>query len=438
MSPPSSRFQKPSFSTTISNMRQGSASSSILRQPRKSDSHSTLSTEDYKRHSAEEPHRERLDSSTSSLLLGAKQVRKVKSSMFSRLKTKSKSALRPDQIEAEHPSLRTPPPPIPDRDASFLPVLKKSERKKSNSQPPSPDAEFTLDTNIEHMEGIINLDSIHSSPPSAFPSYARSLTRSHSPPSLNLHTDVSSPSSGFDSSSHLSISLSDHSFYSTYYSPVTSADFSNPFLPTPLTAAAKRKGIQPRFKDKDKDKDKRTPPAERPLPPLPATIGSRWPDTTNWMAPESWAVEKVGDADELAAGESSSSEDSDPAIVPRRTSAIPPHAVVRGDGVTVVNGHPPVYAHPPLHPPPPPKRRRPTKHRSSNATAQPMRIRIYRANSAFHIATITPQVDVASLTPALNEKLLQGKGVETHRLYLKERGRGECFFGSVGIVDVDF
>ncbi|KAF8233382.1 L domain-like protein [Tricholoma matsutake] len=52
-----------------------------------------------------------------------------------------------------------------------------------------------------------------------------------------------------------------------------------------------------------------------------------------------------------------------------------------------------------------------------------MRIRIYRANNAFHLVTIGPHVSVASLTPALNEKLLQGKDVETHRLYLKERGR---------------
>ena len=57
-----------------------------------------------------------------------------------------------------------------------------------------------------------------------------------------------------------------------------------------------------------------------------------------------------------------------------------------------------------------------------------MRIRIYRANNAFHLATIAPHINVASLTPALNEKLLQGKDVEMHRLYLKERGRGRLAF----------
>jgi adenylate cyclase len=352
--------------------------------------------------------------------------------MFSRLKTKSKSGLRADAMEAEHPSLRMPPPPVPDRDAaaSFLPVTPLLKRKKPSSQPSSPENEFTLDTNIDHMEGIINLDSFHTSPPpSAFPSYAHSLSR-HSPPSLNLHTDFSSPSSGFDSSSHLSISLSDNSssFYSTYYSPVTSADFSNPFLPVPATTAAKRKGIQPRFKEKDRDK--RTPTHERPLPPVPATIGSRWPDTTDWLPPESWAVEKVGDdADELAAGESSSSEDSGLGLVPaqRRISAIPPHTVVP-------NGH---AASGPPHPPHPRRRR---SHVTTTTTSylwklrpsthpEAIRIRIYRANNAFHIATIASHVTVANLTPALNEKLLQGKDVETHRLYLKERGRGGfCFF----------
>jgi adenylate cyclase len=57
-----------------------------------------------------------------------------------------------------------------------------------------------------------------------------------------------------------------------------------------------------------------------------------------------------------------------------------------------------------------------------------MPIRIYRANNAYHIATITPSVTVDALTPALNEKLLLGQDMVTHRLYLKERGRGGLIY----------
>jgi adenylate cyclase len=500
-------------------MRQGSSSSTVLRHPRTSDSQSTLnmSIEDLnKRHSADDDRpfssllRERIDSSSSSFMSSAvstantshtshstNHVRKAKSSMFSRLRTRSRSALRADALEAEHPSLRAPPPPIPDRDASFFPLvplttsgsspflLKKPDKKKKKSssggtQPPSPDNDtpgkpnvFSLDTNIDQMEGIVNLDTLHSSaltststasPPSSFPPQGYSY-HEHSPPSLNL--EFSSPSSGFESPSRLSLSLSDHSssFYNTYYSPITSADFSNPFLPGSASAAAKRKGIQPRVKDKDRDKQSISPTqvlSDRPLPSVPAGIGSRWPDKTDWMPPESWAVEK-DDGEEPAAGESSSSEDSVSGTGTKRLSNVPPHAnpvcATNTDTTTNTaafathfNSHPIPTTPPPPYPvplscphtsprasphaspqasPPVPRRKRThpsganAKQRGSVQTnAKPMQIRIYRANNAFHIATIAPHVSVASLTPALNERLLQGKDVETHKLYLKERGRG--------------
>ena len=164
------------------------------------------------------------------------------------------------------------------------------------------------------------------------------------------------------------------------------------------------------------------------------------------MPPESWAVEKDGAAeDDLAGGDSSSSEDSGLAFGSvgtlgpgKRPSAVAPHVsegmVEKANGaVGVVKGHAHAGAgaggvgNGQAHAP---KRRRAghtnSKHQHRATAGPPMRIRIYRANNAFHLATIGPQVSVADLTPALNERLLQGMDVETHRLYLKERGRGGC------------
>jgi adenylate cyclase len=52
------------------------------------------------------------------------------------------------------------------------------------------------------------------------------------------------------------------------------------------------------------------------------------------------------------------------------------------------------------------------------------KVRIYRANNTYHVASIGLSVTVANLTPVLNNKLLVESERETHRLYLKERGRG--------------
>lgn len=366
-------------------MRQGSASS-LLRQQRPSDSQSTLSVTEGKRRSAD-------DGDSSSRLSGGSigansgELRKAKSSLFSRLRThSSKGRLRQDS--SEHPSLRQPAPPLPDQFgfitapghapsvssmSSTSTVFWKSERSKkkgassdeanqfAESQMGEP--EFRIDTNFDEMDGIID-SSIVSNPGS-------------------LTNGPSSPSSGFDSST-----ISDHSTYYVHYGkpPLTSSDFSNPFLPTPV--ASKRRGmvkVSPTTK---------LPSGYRPLPPSPMASG---PGSPSWTAPESWAVVP---GEEDPPEEYSGSEDS----VAEGTAAGRPHKH-RSQLAPVVN---------------PPKR---VKRKQD----PPYKIRIYRANNTYHVAAIGFQVNVASLTPALNEKLLLGEDRETHRLYLKERGRGEHY-----------
>ncbi|KAG5643320.1 hypothetical protein DXG03_001204 [Asterophora parasitica] len=378
----------------------------------------TLSTSEEKRRSADDDStRLRLGSGPSSALAVTSELRKAKSSIFSKLtKSRSRTGLRADSIDGEHPSLK-PPPPVPDAYVSFLPIpavpsissppstlAKKDKREKkkktSGARSPSPpprnipeQPEFTLDTNLDSMDGILD------------------FTQPAGPP---IH-EASSPSSGFDSSTDHSSSVTTNS--------IPLLDFVNPFLTTPVSA--KRNG-RIMYKDTRRisPKDKGTPPGLigfedkiLPVPPPPPTAG---PGSPTWTAPESWAVEKEG-ADPAEAEYSSSDDSVANGGVGRPMSfamntELPIHAIAN-DLVpnillnpTSTNGH---------------KRR--TRKRLAQGKGRPVEkpftIRIYRANNTFHIASLAPHASVANLTPALNEKLLLGKETETHRLYLKERGR---------------
>jgi len=55
-----------------------------------------------------------------------------------------------------------------------------------------------------------------------------------------------------------------------------------------------------------------------------------------------------------------------------------------------------------------------------------VRVRIYRDDGSYHVAQLQQASMVADLTPSLNAKLLLDQERETHKLYLKERGRGQC------------
>ncbi|RDB15590.1 Adenylate cyclase [Hypsizygus marmoreus] len=413
--------QKSSFSS-FPTLRQGSASN-ILRQPRKSDSHSTISTTEDKRRSADSDSTRQGLGSISSPSTSTAEIRKTKSSMFSRLaRVRSKTSLRADSMGGEHPSLR-PPPPIPDALVSFLPIgpsstplssiasppslskKDKRDKKKKNSttrepSPPPEDLEvheFELDTNLDHMDGIID------------------LTLNSTAASIN--NDPSSPSSGFESSSH-----GNASDQSSFYQTIPLTDFSNPFLgATPVSS--KRNGrIISKDSRKISPKEKVIPvglpgyPAAKALP-LPPTNGE--PGSPTWIPPESWAVEKEGD--DVAEAEYSSSDESVPGGPGRPMSfavnADIPIQSIPNDLVPNLLLHPTAAAS---------QRHRKTKRKVGGkriGSEKQYTIRIYRANNTFHIASLTPHATVAALTPALNEKLLLGKDVETHRLYLKERGR---------------
>ncbi|KAF8069885.1 adenylate cyclase [Lyophyllum atratum] len=405
-------FSSKSSLSTFSSFRQGSAST-LLRQPRKSDSHSTLSTSEDKRRSADDDTARRLLGSGSSATLGAPvELRKAKSSIFAKVlsRSRSRSGLRQDSIDGEHPSLK-PPPPIPDAyliqgqplissPPSTLAKRDKREKRKKHSGPHSPSPplqvepgqpDIRIDMNFESMDGIIDL----TLPPG--PTH-----------------DASSPSSGFDSST-------DHSSF--YGRTIPLSEFRDPFLPTPV--ASKRNG---RIIYKD---TRHISPKDRGLPVglngyndlkmLPAlAIPSSGPGSPTWTAPESWAVEK--DGTNAAEPEYSSSDESvahggvGRPISFAQNPELPMHAMVNDLGPAS-----------PLHPGAPIHHKRKSRKRMApgkgRSGEKPFTIRIYKANNTFHIASLTPLVTVANLTPALNDKLLTEKDIEIHRLYLKERGR---------------
>lgn len=283
----------------------------------------------------------------------------------------------PDFIPFHHHIPPSPPPTAQSGQTS-----KKDRKKKANGQVPPPlppkdtrEPEITLDTDLDKMEGIIDLTIL---------------------PPQTMSTDTSSPSSMFGSSDHstgLTSDVSSSLGTMPYSAPgyTQQPTFNNPFHPS---SSSKRK-MGPSDVDKGKISPKTRPPIHQKLalqenvPPAD--------DSPAWTAPESWAVEKEGEDPAGGAAAYSSSDDS--------VTLKAPHAARK-------------------------KRRRTTiarELRAKGSGSHLFKIRIYRANNTYHVVSIDLGVTVAELTPVLNKKLLLDPEAEVHRLYLKERGRGEYF-----------
>lgn len=333
--------------------------------------------------------------------------RKSKSSLFSlsRLKSRSKSRMRTDSTGPA----QVPVPPLPEYNmpasvsrltlaASHSTLnLNKDKREKKETkfakklrsvasaprtpkeqQDPDPD-ELTLDINLDSMEGIID------------PTYAATGI----PPNF----DPSSPTSAFDSSSQsYSHSHSDHSSFRYQHtvgpsSPhISSADFSNPFLPG--SASDLRKAALPPGDFRKASPKTLLPPLNYGASPYPRSSlhGS---DSPSWTPPQSWAVHRDGvDKEE---GYYTSSDDG--IECQKRGGSDDPARPSKSRRVKVSAGRTPFK------------------------TDQPLKLRIYRPNGKYHVVTTNYQVEVSSLLPALKERLgLPDR--ETYRLYLREHSRG--------------
>ncbi|KAG2029697.1 hypothetical protein BDR03DRAFT_906490 [Suillus americanus] len=263
------------------------------------------------------------------------------------------------------------------------PVLKKIKREKGRQQkgrpppnppspPLSPDKVYELMKidleSIAHMEGIVNpsLSGQNIAPPNVSPSSTVNPSTSSTsgsscqqPPSPTLTTSF--------------VFSNSHPFSSTY--------------PT-----SRRKACI--------DFRKLSPKSLPPLvgPEDPDMFGATAYETPLWTAPESWAVEKVGE-EEVDVGSDSSSEES------------------TRDATSSFNSSGLRSKH---------KSRRKSNHPHklpSRGSDDCIRVRIYRADGSYHVAPISIHSTVAELTLSLDQKLLAHKERETHKLYLKERGR---------------
>jgi len=384
-----------------------------------------------------------------------------KSSMLNIITRKrSKSRVRGDSEDAEHPSLRTPPPPLPDY-SSFLPLgsgspphpsfiketkrpgKKKKDLSRQGSSNPEDDIVMTIDTNFDQMDGIVDQHVLSSS-----------MGASGS----------TSPGSGLDSSSHTR-SLSDHS-NSTHATlpPILPSEFKNPFtaIPPPRTSSL------PHNKSTERKISPRTIALEQPSkPPNVQMNGSKLKENKNgaadgsWVAPESWGVQ--GENAEEDGGYSGSEDDTNqntPPFCPEASQNFQfqtdglSNGSLYGSSSTVLrgrvgrNGHyrndinemgqlydgtistlsidsETISTADSLG-------RRIERGRetpsiaslSSKAPMKTIRLRIYLSNNTYHVVHSGFSVTVESLTLRLNEKL---GGKMAYRLYLKENGRGTHF-----------
>ncbi|THH27774.1 hypothetical protein EUX98_g6420 [Antrodiella citrinella] len=288
----------------------------------------------------------------------------------------------PDYI----PFHQVPPSPPPTASSSSLSKKDRSragKKKLSNAQPPPVppkdprEPEITLDTDLDRMEGIIDL--------TILPSQTNS-TDTGSPSSL----PSSIPSSMAGSSDHSTGLIPDVALISPPPPPTAVLSqhptFNNPF--NPAASSSKRK-IASVFDGRKISPKTPRPPIQQNLIALQEVVA---PDADPaWTAPESWAVEKEGE--DPAGGADSSSDDS--------LTLKPPHSARKKRRRTTIN----------------------RELRAKGAGSHLFKIRIYRANNTYHVVSIDLSVTVAELTPVLNKKLLLDPEAEVHRLYLKERGR---------------
>ena len=355
--------------------------------------------------------------------------------MFNVIKRKVSRIGRDDLASSSSSlTLNAPPPPLPSPSQfhqSFLPMQtnpppvprknKRRNRPKSPSLPPRPpkEPEFTLDTNLDEMDGIVDMTIRHHD--------AQRLVMA------NENASASSPGSGFESSyQSSSLSASDNSFHPLAPSPPPFGNgsangflFSNPypFLSNAGvgganivsgSAFAAANGAATHRRRGASHLDRRISPRTL-LPKPPALDASKYasaslpnvptnaddePHSPGWAAPESWAVEReavYADAvPDYTDSDGSDSLESSPPLLPDRAQTIRQQR----------------------------RRARNARRAQSIPTYQ---IRIHRNDGTYHVVKCPLTTTVAELVPIMNHKLFLDETREPHSLYVKERERGESW-----------
>ena len=303
------------------------------------------------------------------------------SKVLQKARSKSRLRLKPSDIPLNGSSI--PPVPSPTAILYNPPAsppansLKKAKKKPDLPPPvPSKDTEFTLDKDIDNMDGIVDLEK-------------------HYELNSTLYEGVpESPSSGFESSVGSSGLSSDfpplgpQHYHQRHGSSSSLPIGSNGIFRDPFLATSKRpRGPPPRWENGI------SPKTKGPFSSVP-TLRDGQADP-GWKAPDSWAVEKGVDDELLEEDSGSEGEDAKARKRARRQTMVSISTGTKGS----------------------------FRDRDRDRD-EPFRIRIYRYDSTYHVATISLRATVSELIPYLNRKVLHDENREQHRLYLKERGRG--------------
>lgn len=311
------------------------------------------------------------------------ELRKPKSMNFFNVIRKKASKIGKDDLQIHSTAMLAPPPPVPVIPQSMFPLpmapltppppqrrKQKKSRPKSPEPPPVPSKEdnITLDTNLDEMDGIVNL---------TIRNDYRGL----------MNGDASSPGSGFESSyQSSSFSASEGSFHPLassppylHHLPTQHSMFSNPFLPSAAAPPGRRKGGPPHL-DLRKVSPKTILQEKQPGE-------EREQHSRDWVAPESWVVEKEGELDDVQGYATSDDDDDDPARLFKF-------------------------------------RKRKAARRAEVHPLPNYNIRIHRSDGSFHSVRCFLTTTVAELIPKMNQRLVLKETRESHSLYVKERERG--------------
>ena len=295
-----------------------------------------------------------------------------------------------------------PPLPSPLYSQSFLPLQTtpapvSSRKRQRRNRPKSPmppvrplkEPEFTLDTNLDEMDGIVDMKFRNGGDVrNIFP---------------NDNASASSPGSGFESSYQSSSwSASDGSFHPLAPSPPVymsshsrSAVFSNPdpFHTSAGLNASAQAATHRRRGPSHVDPKKISPKTPLPKPVERKIDGEGRDDETHgpgWAAPESWAVEREGVHPDAPYTDSDASDSMG--------------AVERSQTVK--------------------QQRRRTRNPKRPQNVPHYHIRIHRNDGTYHVVKCPLPTTVAELVPVMNQKLFLDETREPHSLYVKERERG--------------
>ncbi|THH06048.1 hypothetical protein EW145_g4354 [Phellinidium pouzarii] len=318
------------------------------------------------------------------------EMRKPKSmNIFNVIKKKASRIGKDDASMMSSTSVAVPPLPSPKHSSTFLsvppspppPVPRKSRRR---NRPRSPglqsrakDPEFKLDTNLDEMDGIVDMSirSTLQAAASAVISRAVSARVTGASTRLLLHPHINR--------SH----------------ECNQRFFSNPFLPTtpavprrkPASPHLDTRKISPKTPLPKPEAKPETKPETKPeaLLPRPEQQEAE-PHSPGWAAPESWAVEREGGLPDVP--DYTDSDVSESLDATERTHMIK-------------------------------QQRRRTRIPKRVQCTPTYQIRIHRSDGTYHVVKCPLTTTVSELVPKMDRKLFLDETREPHSLYVKERER---------------